>query len=117
MDNIRPICQACHNSPAAINYIKKGKVHYRSRCGICIRRDKPITPKKPDWSLGGYKKKPHCEKCGFKAKYKEQLSIFYVDGNLKNNSIVNLKTICANCQIALTKEGSKWTQGDLIPDF
>lgn len=115
--NSRPICQACRTAPAAINYIKHGVTHYRTRCGVCIRRNKPIVPAQPDWAAHGYKRKPHCEKCGFKAKYKEQLSVFYVDGNLKNNTILNLRTLCANCQIAITKEGLKWTQGDLTPDF
>ena len=37
--------------------------------------------------------------------------------NLRNTSYRNLKTICANCQRVLQKEGVKWKQGDLLPDF
>lgn len=71
----------------------------------------------PLWHKAGYKKKPHCEKCGFKAKYREQLFVYYIDGNLNNNSLTNLKTVCANCQVEVAKEGLGWRQGDLIPDF
>lgn len=115
--NHRPLCQSCSRNPAAINYIKDGVTHFRTRCGGCNRKNKGLSPQKPSWMNGGYKKKPHCEKCGFKAKYKEQLSVYYVDGNLKNNTLLNLRTVCANCQITVTKEGLGWSQGDLCPDF
>ena len=32
-------------------------------------------------------------------------------------SVLNLKTICANCQRIMQKQGVKWKQGDLLPDF
>jgi predicted HNH restriction endonuclease len=47
----------------------------------------------------------------------EQFNVFYIDGNLHNNRYTNLKTVCANCQRILHKEGVKWRQGDLTPDF
>jgi predicted HNH restriction endonuclease len=43
--------------------------------------------------------------------------VFHIDGNLDNCRPSNLKTICANCQRILHKEGVKWRQGDLVPDF
>ena len=65
----------------------------------------------------GYKKKPHCEKCGFKAKLKEQLYVYHVDGDLNNTSMTNLKTVCANCASVLAKDGVNWRQGDLVADY
>jgi len=67
--------------------------------------------------MKGYEKKDTCEKCGFKSKHQEQFNVFHIDGNLDNCRYNNLKTICANCQRILQKEGSKWKQGDLIADF
>ena len=113
----RPLCQSCTRNPAAINYKRGGVTHFRTRCSGCIRKNRKLLPQKPTWMLAGYKKKPHCEKCGFEAKHKQQLSVYYVDGNLKNNALLNLRTICANCQIIIVKEGLGWTQGDLTPDF
>jgi len=71
---------------------------------------------KPNWVKTGYRKKPHCEKCGFKAKYKEQLFVYHIDGNLNNTSTFNLKTVCANCQYEIAHDGLGWVQGDLVPD-
>lgn len=113
----RPLCKACGRLPCAINYTKDGLTHFRSRCNHCIRKGNNLKPHKPSWAVAGYKKKPHCEKCGFKAKYKEQLFVYYIDGNLNNSSILNLKTVCANCQYAVAREGLGWAQGDLVPDF
>lgn len=113
----RPLCKSCYKMPASINYVKDGVTHFRSRCNGCIRRGKKLKPQQPSWALRGYKKKPHCEKCGFKAKYKEQLFVYYIDGNLNNNTAANLKTICANCQFEVAREGLGWRQGDLVPDF
>jgi hypothetical protein len=113
----RKLCQICGKTPVAVNYKSNSKTYYRSRCDSCIRKGKKLSPPKPRWLLEGYKKKPHCEKCGFKSKYKEQLFVYYVDGNLNNNSLFNLKTICANCQYEVAREGLGWKQGDLIPDY
>ena len=53
----------------------------------------------------------------FKSKHLEQFNVYHIDGSLRNTSYRNLKTICANCQRVLQKEGVKWKQGDLLPDF
>ena len=45
------------------------------------------------------------------------LMFFILDGDLTNTRFSNLKTVCANCQRIMQKEGVKWKQGNLIPDF
>lgn len=112
----RPLCKLCNAKPAAINYFRNGIPHFRKSCDSCSRKKKKQKPPKPSWVIAGYKKKPHCEKCGFRAKYANQLFVYFIDGNLSNTSWTNLRTICANCQIAVAREGLGWRQGDLIPD-
>ena len=113
----RNLCVVCGKKPVAVNYRKGDTTYYRTRCDNCIRKKKGIKVPQPQWMLSGYKKKPHCEKCGFKFKYKEQSFVYHVDGNLNNTSLLNLKTVCANCQIEIAKSGLGWRQGDLVPDF
>lgn len=113
----RKLCPICNHKPVAVNYIKNGVTHYRTTCDGCNRAGVKKSKTIPSWARSGYKKKPHCERCGFKAKYPEQLSVFYVDGNLKNNNWVNLKTICLNCQQEVYKLRLPWKQGPLAPDF
>lgn len=111
----RSLCPACQVRSVAVNYVKDGVTHYRSRCDHCIRNNKQKKPVIPYWMKAGYRKKPACEKCGFKAKFKEQLDVYHIDGNLTNNNPLNLKTICLNCSIEVSKLG--WRQGDLTADF
>lgn len=113
----RPICQICGRKPVAINYKMHGKTYFRTRCDSCIRKKRKLPVPIPSWHKAGYKKKLHCEKCGFNARYKDQLFVYYVDGNLNNNNQLNLKTICANCQYEIAREGLGWRQGDLVPDY
>lgn len=108
---MRPLC-SCGRHPVAINYYKEGKVFYRKLCGFCLRG---ITA--PRWQSAGYKKKNICDKCGFKSPHHEVFNVFHVDGDLNNCRPNNLKTICANCQRVLHKEGVRWRQGDLTPDL
>lgn len=42
-------------------------------------------------------KRNKCEKCGFIAEDKCQLSLIYKDGNKNNKEKNNVKTFCANC--------------------
>jgi hypothetical protein len=111
---MRPLCKACSERPCAVNYYKENRVFYRSKCDTCARG---ATPKQPRWSQQGYQKKLSCDKCGYKSKYSEQFNVFHVDGNLNNCRLSNLKTICANCQRTLHRDGVKWKQGDLVPDL
>jgi hypothetical protein len=111
---MRELCKKCIKRPVAINYYKEGKPYYRSTCDHCSRNRGEGNPL---WALSGYKKKSQCDKCGFKSAVPEVFNVFHVDGNLKNCRYTNLKTVCSNCQRTLHREGIKWKQGDLRPDF
>lgn len=111
---MRKLCTECLLRPVAINYRKEGKIFYRTKCDHCARG---YNQQRPLWQLHGYKKKTLCDKCGFQSKHQEQFNVYHLDGDLKNCKYNNLKTICANCQRILQKEGSQWKQGDLVPDF
>ena len=39
-----------------------------------------------------------------------------LDGNLNNNNLRNLKTVCLNCTVEITKADLTWRPGDLEPD-
>jgi hypothetical protein len=43
--------------------------------------------------------------------------VFCVDGNLSNNNINNLRTVCANCQILLSVSDTGWSKADLFSDY
>ena len=55
--------------------------------------------------------------CNFKSKTLKQMFVYHVDGNLKNVSPFNLKTICANCQIELIGTRLPWKPAPIVPDF
>lgn len=114
---MRKLCPKCNQRPVAVNYIRDNITHYRSKCDACLRKEKSLGPILPGWVRAGYKKKSQCEKCGFKAKLPEQLGVFYVDGNLKNNNWLNLKTICLNCQQEVIKSRLNWAPAPLIADY
>lgn len=105
---LRLLCPTCNAKPVAINYIRNGITYYRSKCDSCARKVVKLKPKPAAWVKTGYKKKPHCEKCGFVAKLQEQLQVFHLDGNLKNTDWSNLKTVCANCAIEVYKSKLPW---------
>lgn len=117
MTDNRPLCSKCKSRPSAFNYKKGDKTYYRKMCDKCIRlsRGKGVSAN-ASWQQTGYKKKAICEKCGFKAKHSAQLDVYHIDGDLRNSSWNNLKTICANCQRIMSMEEFKWRQGDLMPD-
>jgi len=115
--SIRKLCPNCGLRPVAVNYRSGDITHYRRLCDGCGRKKKKLNPKTPAWALSGYKKKTHCERCGFKAKIPEQMNVFYIDGNLKNNNVLNLKTVCLNCQQEVYKSQLPWKAAPLIPDF
>jgi len=111
---MRNLCKKCRKRPVAINYYKASKAFYRSVCDHCSRNS---DDGRPLWAVAGYKKKEVCDKCGYKSQISEIFDVFHIDGNLTNCRFSNLKTVCANCQRTLHKEGVKWRQGDLRPDF
>ena len=82
MDIYQKICPQCSSN-----------VDGRSDKIFCSRSCKSTHRKKP------YKKykKMHCEKCDFIPKHMCQLDVDHIDGNKKNNEILNLQTLCANC--------------------
>ena len=114
---MRTTCPNCNSRPVAINCHKNGKTYYRKLCDSCRRNGVKSTPKPPEWYLSGYRKKSQCEQCGFRFKIPEQSTIFYVDGDLKNNNWANLKTICLNCQCSINILGTGWKKSPLTPDF
>ena len=114
----RDVCKECNINAQAVNYKdSEGIVHYRKLCSSCLRKGKKLKPLPPPWAKSGYKKKPQCEKCGFKFKLTEQSNVFYIEGNLKNNNWVNLKTVCLNCQREVYKSQMGWKAGPIVPDF
>lgn len=113
----RKLCPSCNQRPVAINRYVGDQVYYRKICDVCSRLKKKLRPRNPGWLKSGYTKKTTCEKCGFKSKHPEQLGVFYLDGNLKNNNWLNLKTICLNCQQEVYKSRLKWQQDPIERDF
>jgi hypothetical protein len=113
----RPICPDCKQRPRAICYYKYDRVYYRSRCMQCLKKAQHKKIPKMRWQLDGYKKKPTCDRCGFRAKYSAQLIVVHIDGDLNNSSLRNLKTICQNCAIEIKKSDQTWRPGDLEPDL
>jgi len=111
----RSICPACRIKPVAICNRRGGKEHYRNRCDQCYRKNR--KPAVAGWIRSGYKKKEKCEKCGYRFMHGEQAVVAHVDGNIDNNSWVNLKTVCLNCQIAIKHSNLPWKiSGGLVPD-
>jgi len=115
--NTRPLCTVCQSKPKAVAYHKYDRVYYRARCNACIRRDKKIKPQKPRWQTAGYKKKPTCDRCGFRARHPTQLTVYHVDGDLNNCETLNLKTVCLNCVVEVVRAELPWRAGDISPDF
>jgi hypothetical protein len=113
----RPICPACSQRFRAVNYHKDGVTHYRARCEYCIKRNRKIKMPEARWKTAGYKKKPACDRCGFRGKVSAQLLVYHVDGNLNNTGLRNLKTICLNCVEEIRRADLPWRPGDLQPDF
>jgi len=114
----RGLCPACNARDVAVNYVKEGITHYRSRCDICLRKGKKVAAKRPAWYRAGYRIKPQCDHCGFVAKLPDkQLHVYHVDGNLKNVDRVNLRTVCLNCQQVLYLERLPWKPAERLSDF
>jgi len=113
---MRPMCMICNQRPRAIAYYRGNTIQYRRRCEHCIRRGKHVSAPVPRWKTAGYKKKPMCDLCGFRAKFSAQLMVYHVDGNMNNTTVRNLKTVCQNCVVELAKSDLLWRAGDLEPD-
>ena len=72
---------------------------------------------KPLWQQSGYQKKQRCERCGFQSRIAQVFAVYVIDGNLRNTTPPNLRTVCANCQIVLSVSGEGWRRADLVSDF
>ena len=114
---MRPFCKICGVLPRAVAYHKYDRVYYRSMCTACQRRGRKQKAPVPRWQLDGYKKKPACDKCGFKARYPSQLFVFHLDGDLNNSNQRNLRTVCLNCGVEVKRSDVTWRRGDLEPDL
>jgi hypothetical protein len=113
---LRPLCVVCKGNFAAVNYKTGNKTYYRKICAGCSRKNKH-TKEVPGWTKTGYKKKLVCERCNFSAKTAAQIFVFYIDGNLKNNNWLNLRSVCANCRIELNLTKTTWRESPLIADY
>jgi hypothetical protein len=114
---MRPLCLNCNQRPRAIAYYREGNIQHRRLCEYCIKRGKRVPVPTPRWQQVGYKKKTTCDRCGFKSKYSAQLIVYHIDGNLNNNALRNLKTVCLNCTIDIKRSDLPWKPGDLEPDY
>ena len=113
---IRPICPKCNQRPKAIAYYKYDRIYYRSKCSVCLKKIKNAKPAKPRWQLDGYKKKPTCDRCGFKARYNSQLLVYHLDGNLNHSDLRNLRTVCLNCVEEVKQLDVPWVPNPLQAD-
>ena len=111
---MRPLCK-CGFRPRAINYKKGDRIYYRSLCETCMAHG--LSHGIPRWQRAGYKMKSQCDKCGHRSLHREVFRVFHIDGNLDNCRYNNLKTVCANCALTLSKDGVLWKQGDLLADY
>lgn len=112
----RPLCNTCCGNPAAVNYKLGDKTYYRKTCAGCARKHKR-TKELPGWAKNGYKKKLTCERCNFKAHTLHQIFVYYIDGNLKNNNWLNLRSVCANCRIDINQGKTTWRESPLVADY
>lgn len=110
----RPLC-ICGFRPAAINYKKNGRTYYRRKCEVCLLGG--VSKGIPKWYRAGYRIKTQCDKCNFTSRHIEQFNVYYIDGDMNNTGRNNLKTVCANCQRILGKEGLSWSKGGIQPDL
>lgn len=117
---IRPICNTCNKNVCAPNYYKNNKRYWRKKCALCLIEDKKHKTNSiriPRWKKKGYKKKSTCDLCGFKATYNSQILVFHIDGNLNNNELINLRSICLCCVEIVKRKNITWKIGDIVPDY
>lgn len=88
----RPFCMNCKTSLAKPN--GKSVAGFQKWHKYCVDCSKAVY--NPNF---GYlvEKKKYCEQCKFVAKDTCQLDVIYIDGNKKNKTKSNIKTLCANC--------------------
>ena len=112
----RPTCEHCQSRPAALNYVRNGKRHYRRKCLHCINKSREEASLESQvLNKSGYQKRNTCDRCGFQAKHPSQLSIVYLDGNKLNVGRQNLRTYCANCVAEIVAVPA--SRSGLVADF
>ena len=114
---MRPFCKTCNKNFCAVNYIRNDKTYYRSMCDECGRNKNKLKPRKATWVKSGYKKKTTCDLCGFHSIFPSQITVFHIDGNLKNTELRNLRSVCLNCVEVVKKKEVTWKRGDLQVDY
>lgn len=112
----RPMCKVCGKNPRAPAYYRNNKRYYRSRCSLCIKKDKNIKPSEPKWKRDGYKKKSVCDMCGYKSMYSSQIAVYHIDGNLNNTELINLRSVCLNCIEVIKRKHITWKIGEIEVD-
>jgi hypothetical protein len=115
--SLRPICKACNKNPRAPAYYRAGKRYYRSRCSVCIAKDRQVKLPEPRWKSRGYKKKATCDICGFKCQYSSQIVVYHIDGDLNNCDLINLRSICLCCVETVKRKHFTWRPGDIQLDY
>lgn len=113
---MRPLCKSCNQLPAAINGYHNNKIYYRKQCNVCIRKGKKLKKQIPRWHTAGYEKKKICDRCNFVSRYPAQLVVYHVNGNLTDCDLRNLRTVCLNCVVEITRADLPWKRGDLEED-
>lgn len=114
---MRPICKFCNKNFSEINYHRNGKTYYRSICDECGRKKQKKKPFTPLWQKGGYKKKTACDLCGFKCLFPSQITVYHIDGDMKNIQLSNLRSVCLNCIEVVKRKNLTWKRGDLEVDY
>lgn len=54
--------------------------------------------------------------CNFRAKHGSQIQVYHIDGNLNNNNLINLRSVCLNCGAIIQRQDLTWKPGDLAQD-
>lgn len=114
---LRPLCKVCGKNPRAPAYYRNGNRYYRSRCSSCRSKNKNLPAPVPKWKKAGYNKKATCDLCGFRSSYGSQIVVYHIDGNLNNNELFNLRSICLCCVEVVKRRYLTWRPGDLEVDY
>lgn len=112
----RKLCEICNKNLVTVNYKRKDKVYYRTKCYNCIKKEKENKTKTSQLlKKSGYVKKLKCDRCGFQSKTTNQTELYYIDGNEHNVNLSNLRTHCLNCDAEIKSNPTKYK--NIIADF
>lgn len=95
----RPFCKHCKTSLAKLNGISKHG--FKKWHKYCVQCSKAMYNTKYGYLLY---KKAKCDKCNFVPEDNCQLDLVYKDGDMKNKSVKNMLTLCANCNRVYQKK-------------